>query len=279
MATANLNSCYFELGFREAPFNITPDTSFFYPGGKHMAALTHLQYGLATGSGGFTLLTGEVGLGKTLLCRQLLKNTPPGVKTAYIFNPTPTYVELLNAIYYDLTGERLKSVSYGEPLREIHSELLRLAAQGQKVAVILDEAHRLSPRLLEGLRLLSNLETEKEKLIYLILVGQPELERTLSLKELRPLTQRISVRYRLTPFNVKETEEYITHRLRIAQDVGGFTFSKTAMRLAHSFSGGAPRRINQICDRAMLAAYSKGKSSAGMFNIIKAAREVAGSSA
>ncbi|MBI5815688.1 MAG: AAA family ATPase [Nitrospinae bacterium] len=277
MNAVDINSCYFEMGFREAPFSITPDTSYFYPGSRHMTALTHLQYGLATGSGGFTLLTGEVGLGKTLLCRQLLKNTPPGIRTAYIFNPTPTYVELLNAIYHDLTGERLKSSSYGEPLREIYKTLLALAARGEKVAVILDEAHRFTPKLLEGLRLLSNLETEKEKLIYLILVGQPELEKTLSLKELRPLAQRISVRYRLVPFTRRETMEYIRHRIKVAKSAGNFKFSMSAMLFVHNLSGGAPRRINQICDRAMLAAYSKGRKTAGSLAVIRAAREVTNS--
>ncbi|MBI4667056.1 MAG: AAA family ATPase [Nitrospinae bacterium] len=270
----DINTCYRDMGFSEAPFNITPDTNYFYPGGKHVAALRHLQFGLATGSGGFTLLTGEVGLGKTLLCRQLLKNPPPGVRTAYIFNPAPTYTELLKSIYHDLTGVSLESASYGEPLRLIYQELVRLATHGEKVAVLLDEAHRLSPKMLEGLRLLSNMETEKEKLLYLVLVGQPELERTLGLKELRPLAQRISLRYKLMPFTRNETEEYIRHRLSVAGRGGEFSFNKAAIYLTHRYSGGAPRRINQICDRAMLAAYGAGKARAGARLVMRAAEEI-----
>lgn len=276
MCALELGKYYTELGFNRPPFNITPDTGFFYPGSNHVAALEHLEYGLANGSGGFTLITGEVGLGKTLLCRQLLKRVPPGIKTAYVFNPAPTYAELLSEIYCDLTGVQLNAKSYSLPLREIYKKLLELAERGERAAVILDEAHRLRPNLLEGLRLLSNMETEREKLIYLILVGQPELEKTLLLPELRPLRQRISVQYKLAPLSRRETANYIRHRLATAGD-GSFRFSSMSLYLAHSLSGGSPRRINQICGRAMLAAFAQGKMRVNWLMMLKAAKEVTGS--
>jgi len=275
METLDLAACYRELGFSEPPFCITPDTGFFFPGGRHVAALEHLKYGLL--SGGFTMLTGEVGLGKTLLCRKLLKSVPKGIRTAYIFNPAPSYEQLLKTIYYDLVGEQMEASSFDEAQRTMSATLVGMAEKGEKVAVVLDEAHRFGPEALEGLRLLSNLETEKEKLIYLMLVGQPELERTVASVEMRPLAQRISVRYRLRPFSFSETYSYIRHRLGVAKiNGGGFGFSRSATLLVHAESGGVPRRINQICDRAMLAAFSKGANTVGAPMIWRASREIMG---
>ncbi|GMT41864.1 MAG: hypothetical protein IEMM0002_0275 [bacterium] len=266
-------SCYKELGFTEAPFRITPDTSFFFPGNRHTAALKHLQFGLI--SGGFTLLTGEIGLGKTLLCRQLLKTAPEGTRAIYIFNPHLDLIDLLKLIYHNLTGIHMDSSSYDELLREINISLVKLSEEGKKVAVVIDEAHRLGPEVLEGLRLLSNLETEKEKLIYLILSGQPELDRTLALRRMRPLAQRISIRYRLKPFRMRETVKYINHRVKVASNYNSsLSFTKMALRIAHYSSGGVPRRINQICDRALLAAFSIGKMEVGAWTVWQAAREV-----
>lgn len=272
MKTIDINECYWQLGFKEPPFSITPDTGYFFPGSHHVAALRHLRFGLL--SGGFTMLTGEVGLGKTLLCRQLLKSRPNGVRTAFIFNPLPTYEDLLQAIHYDLTGERLPGVSYEQLTRDFYKSLIALAENGERAAVVLDEAHRFSPDLLEGLRLLSNLETEKEKLIYLLLVGQPELEKTIATTEMRPLAQRINIRYRLTPFSRNETIGYIHHRLSLANKNRCFHFSHPAKLLAHYVSGGVPRRINQICDRAIISAFTLGVKRVNAGILWRAAREI-----
>lgn len=274
MTALDLSLCYRDLGFSDAPFRITPDLDFFFPGSHHQAALEHLRYGLL--SGGFTVLTGEVGLGKTLLCRLLLKYPPKGVRTVYLFNPPESSSELLQAIHLDLTGHSLKGDSVGSLSQEISRTLLRLAEQGERTAVIVDEAHRLSPELLEGLRLLSNLETEKEKLLHLLLVGQPELDRTLSMPCMRPLAQRISVYYRLLPFRRGETAAYIRHRLWMAGGRRGVRFRGAALAMAHIFSKGVPRRINQICDRALLAAFSAGRPEIGMRMVWRATREVHG---
>ncbi len=270
---ANVNSCYHELGFAESPFNLTPDTAFFFQGRQHVAALNHLQYGLQTD--GFTMLTGEIGLGKTLLCRQLLSSVPKGIKTVYIYNTYIDFMDLLKAIYQDITGIHLEDASYSKLFNEINQILIRIAKNGEKVVVILDEAQRLKPRVLEGLRLLSNLETQKHKLLSFIMVGQPELETRLVAKNLRPLAQRISVKFRLKPLGYRDTRDYINHRLRAATTSGGSpSFSEPALFLAHRFSGGTPRRINQICDRALLSAYAGGKMQIGYRMLLNAAREI-----
>ena len=165
----DISACYRELGFSEAPFNVTPDTSFFFSGKEHSSALKHLEYGL--NSDGFTMLTGEVGLGKTLLCRQLLRKGAPGVRIAYIYNTFIDFIDLMKAIYYDITGIHLENATYSKLFHEINQVLIELASRGEKVVVLLDEAHRLKPKVLEGLRLLSNLETEKRKLLSFIMVG------------------------------------------------------------------------------------------------------------
>ncbi len=222
------------------------------------------------------MITGEVGLGKTLLCRSLLSDPPKGVRTAYIFNPNPNFSDLLQAIHYDLTGEHIKGETYSQLLDAMNDTLLKLAEKGERAAVLLDEAHRLSPELLEGLRLLSNLETEKEKLIYLILVGQPELERTLAMKEMRPLTQRISNRFRLIPFGLWETKGYINHRIQMVGKTESFYFSEQALFMTHLYSRGVPRRINQICDRALLACFAANKMVVGYRMVMRAANEISG---
>lgn len=273
METLDISSFYEKMGFTGSPFSITPDTDFFFPGSRHISALEHLKYGLL--SGGFTMLTGEVGLGKTLLCRQLLKSMPGKVRTVYIFNPYPTYDDLLKGIYYDLTGRRAVSSSFEELHYLINSAIMEIARNGSKVAILLDEAHRYSMETLEGLRLLSNLETEKEKLVRLILVGQPELERCVSTVEMRPLAQRISVRYKLRPFTLGETMRYINHRMTVANGKGGFCFSLPSLFTAHKMSGGVPRRINQICDRAMMAAFSRGRAKVTAAMLYRAAVEIA----
>jgi len=173
------------------------------------------------------MLTGEVGVGITLLCRYLLRHPLPGIRFAYLLNPEQSYAELLASIHLDLTGIIPEDRNIGALQRELGLVLLRLTEGGERVVVMVDEAHRLNRKVLEGLRLLSNLDTEKEKLMCLLLVGQPELERTLRARVLRPLAQRISVRYRLGPLCWRETCQYISHRLHAA---GRFSISSLGLR-------------------------------------------------
>lgn len=267
-----LENCYLELGLRAQPFSITPDTEFFYPGSQHATALSHLRYGIATGA--FSLLTGEVGLGKTLLCRHLLRNPPGKIRTAYIFNPVQGYEDMLATIHHDLTGEALERLTAGQYQKAIYDALLKMAEEGEYGAVVVDEAHRLSPELMEGLRLLSNLDTEKKRLLSLLLVGQPELDRTLELRSMRPLSQRISVRYRLKPLDRAETAYYVRHRIDVVRAEGEFDFTNAALWWVHRASKGYPRRINQICERATLAAFAAGRMHVSVPMIWQAAREV-----
>ena len=274
MDRLDLNVCYKRLGFTEAPFQITPDTDYFFRARQHLQALDHLQFGVASGE--LTMLTGEVGTGKTLVCRYLLRHPPKGVRFAYLLNPDQSYVDLLSSICQDLTGRVPEERGIGVLQRTLSRVLLRLAGQGERVAVLVDEAHRLSGRVLEGLRLLSNLDTEKDKLMCLLFVGQPELERTLSNRVLRPLSQRISIRFRLKSFDCRETMQYIQHRLRVAGPRTRFQFSPGVMMLTHGLSRGVPRRINQICNRSLLAAYACRRFEVSPRMVLRARREITG---
>lgn len=272
--SGHLEACYGSLGLSTAPFQITPDTEFLVPQHQYLEAISHLRFGLATGS--FTLLTGDVGLGKTLLCRYLMQNLPANVRTAYIFHPQLNYADFLRAILHDLTGTLPGNKASAAVLHDsLFKVLAKLTGAGTRVALVIDEAHCLPPRLLEGLRLLSNLETGKRKLLSLLLVGQNELEQTLQAPELRALRQRISVWHRLRPFRWRESTEYIRYRLRIARrDEAGLRITGPACLLAHRHARGVPRRLNQICDRALLAAYSSSRTSVNAGLMQRAAREV-----
>ena len=273
-AAADFDACYHALGLHEPPFRITPDTQFFFPHSQHLSALGHLRFGMM--SGGFTVLTGEVGLGKTLLCRYLLRHLPAGVRTAYVYNPQQTFVELMRSIIHDLTNEMPAERSQAALQNRMLGLLASLDANNQRVAVLVDEAHRLSPEVLEGLRLLSNLETEKRKLLSLMLVGQTELEHLLKKRDMRALRERISVWHRLRPFRRHETTSYITYRLDSVRRNGRLRFTPLALLLVHYYSRGVPRRINLICDRALLAAYVKKRLHITAFMVRRAAHEVLG---
>jgi general secretion pathway protein A len=271
--SGRLEACYGALGFSTAPFLITPDTDFLVPQHQYLEAISHLRFGLATGS--FTLLTGDVGLGKTLLCRYLMKHLPANVRTAYIFNPQQNYTEFLASILYDLTGRIARKDASSALLHDVlFKVLVDFAGRGKRVALLIDEAHRLQPDLLEGLRLLSNLETGKSKLLSLLLVGQNELEQTLQVPGMRALRQRISVWHRLRPFSCRESVEYIRYRLKVARVAQDFEITVPACILAHRRARGVPRRLNQICDRALLAAFSAGRNRVGAGLMQSAAREV-----
>jgi len=271
---ASLDACYHALGLTEPPFRITPDTQFFFPHSQYISALGHLRFGMV--SGGFTVLTAEVGLGKTLLCRHLLNNLPEGVRTAYVFNPQLSFIELMRGIIHDL-GEEVPDVESEAALQQYMLEMLvKLTSADTRVAVLVDEAHRLSPSVLEGLRLLSNLETEKQKLLSLLLVGQTELEQQLKTREMRALRDRISVWHRLRPFTLAETTNYINHRLDSVRKNGHLKFTRTALMLVHYYSKGVPRRINLICDRALLCAFVGDTLMIDAGMVRRAAREVLG---
>ncbi len=269
---------YKKFGFNEPPFNQTPDTRFLFKSSQHMAAFDHLKYALLMD--GFTLLTGAPGIGKTLLCRQILRDAGKDVQTVYIYNTYFSMLDLLKLIYHDITGEQLNGESHSQCFNKINQLLLLLAAKGKKVVVLIDEAQGLSTDILEGLRQLSNLETEKKKLLSFILIGQPELESRLSAHNLRQLEQRISVRYVLKSFKLSETREYVSHRIRLSTSSvindTHYRFTTFAIRLVHWYSRGIPRRINQICDRALLASFNTGKKKIGFFTLLHAAREITG---
>ncbi len=271
--SGHLEGCYGSMGFATAPFRITPDTEFLVPHAQYLEAIGHLRFGLATGS--FTLLTGDVGLGKTLLCRYLMQHLPANVRTAYIFNPQQNYAEFLSSILFDLTGSApARNASHSQLHDELFTVLARLTGRGQRVALLIDEAHCLPPELLEGLRLLSNLETGKRKLLSLLLVGQNELEQTLQTQGMRALRQRISVWHRLRPFTRRESVDYIRYRMQLARVEEGLKMSTPACLLAHHYARGVPRRLNQICDRALLAAFSSRRSRIDAGVMQRAAREV-----
>lgn len=269
-----MESCYFALGFKEPPFRITPDADYFFPDQQYLTAIGNLRYGMLSGS--FAVITGEVGVGKTLLCRYLMRNLPDDVQTAFVFNPQQNFLEIIKGVYHDLSREYARSNSQAEVQTMLYEKLIAIHATGKRVALLVDEAHRLSPEVLEGVRLLSNLETDKRKLIALLLVGQTELEQTLKTQEMRALRERISVWHKLRPFPRVVTVQYIQHRLECARVRGSFRLTHLALQAVHWYSKGVPRRINLICDRVMLMAFVNRCQVADMGMVRAAAREVQG---
>jgi len=240
-------------GLKERPFNVTSDPSFFFLSQRHKEALSHLYYGV-TQRKGIMVVTGEIGTGKTTLCRFFLSSLKENIKTAFILNPHFSEIQLLEAILKDF-GIASRDKTRLSFISDLNRFLLAESEAGNNVVLIIDEAQNLKPNQLEQVRLLSNLETEKEKLIQVILVGQPELNRRLNLYDLRQLQQRIMVRYHITPLNNEEVTNYINHRLSIAAGANRITFSDDAIRTITEFSSGIPRLINIICDRALLAGF------------------------
>ncbi|HTL19228.1 MAG TPA: AAA family ATPase [Steroidobacteraceae bacterium] len=244
------------FGLNEKPFAITPDPRYLYLSERHAEALAHLLYGINE-AGGFVQLTGEVGTGKTTIVRSLLAQTPKNAEIALILNPKMTAPEFLLTICEELgIGVPDSALGSLKDLVDILSEyLLRAHAVGHRVVLVVDEAQNLSPEVLEQVRLLTNLETNTQKLLQIILIGQPELRELLSRTELRQLAQRITGRYHLNPLSHDETAAYVRHRLRVA---GATTdvFAPQALNAVFSLSQGVPRVINVICDRALLGAYS-----------------------
>ena len=265
------------FGLRQDPFSIAPDPRYLFMSERHREALAHLLYGVQ-GGGGFVLLTGEIGTGKTTICRCFLEQTPENCRVAFNFNPKLTVVELLRTVC-DEFGVVVNHQGPGEATAKDHIDplntfLLASHAAGQHAVLIIDEAQNLSADVLEQLRLLTNLETDTRKLLQIILIGQPELRRLLARPELEQLAQRVIARFHLDALDEAETRQYIQHRMDVAGLHGPLPFTRDALRRIHSLTAGVPRRINLLCDRALLGAYASGQHRVERAVVDKAATEV-----
>ncbi len=264
---------YFALS--EAPFSIAPDPRYLYMSEQHQEALAHLLYGVQS-DGGFVLLTGEVGTGKTTICRCLLEKLPEHCDVAFIYNPRLTENELLATICTEFAIDVPPgTTSIKVFVDHINAYLLQAHANGRKSVLIIDEAQNLSVGVLEQLRLLTNLETNERKLLQIILLGQPELQQLLAKPELRQVAQRVIARYHLRPLSKAEVAAYVNHRVAVA---GGSRrlFSASTLRQLYRLSGGVPRVINLLGDRALLGTYAQGKEKVNRATVAQAAREVFG---
>ena len=259
-------------GLREKPFALSPDPRFLYLAESHREALAHLLYGLDQGEG-FIVVSGEVGTGKTTLCRALLERLGPQTELAFLFNPSRNPHELLQSINEEF-GLPIGGLSRRELLSRLNRFLLEKKRARRRVVLIVDEAQNRSPRTLEPVRLLSNLETNSAKLIQIVLLGQPELDLTLDSDELRQLRQRVSVRWSLAPLTRAETSHYVQHRLHVAAGAEREIFSDAALREVHRQSAGVPRRVNVLCDRTLLAGYAQQTHRIGPALVRRAAGEI-----
>lgn len=260
--------------FRESPFNITPDPRFLFFSERHREAFNHILFGIRERKG-FIQITGEVGAGKTTVCRAILQELGPTYRTALILNPCMTSAQLLRAVLseFGLKAGRADRVSCLEALNEF---LLHEAIIGNDVVLFIDEAQDLDWDLLEQVRLLSNLETEKTKLLQIVLLGQPELRERLERENLRQLRQRITVRYHLNPLSRVETEAYIQHRLAVAGANSRPVFTPWAVRRIYGYSGGVPRLINAVCDKTLLCGFVAGTDRLTAGHVRRAIRELEG---
>jgi len=261
------------FGLRERPFALAPDPRYLYMSLRHQEALAHLMYGITEG-GGFVQLTGEVGTGKTMLIRAMLERLPENVDVALILYPFLSVREFIAAICDDLRAPYPKQdASLKVLIESLNAYLLENHSKGRQTVLIIDEAQKLSHEVLEQVRLLTNLETYKEKLLQILLVGQPELLSLLAQPDLRQLAQRITARYNLKSLSLNETREYVAHRCRVAGSKR-LLFTRAGLAWTHRLSGGVPRVINMICDRALLGAYARGKEQVGAPTVRRAAREI-----
>ncbi len=268
---------HFDL--RHEPFSIAPDPRYLFMSERHREALAHLLYGLQ-GSGGVVLLTGEIGAGKTTVCRCFLEQIPKKSNVAYIFNPKLTVPELLRTVCDEFHVSRTHINTAVDSVKDyvdaINEFLLRTHAVGQNNVLIIDEAQNLSVDVLEQLRLLTNLETTQRKLLQIILIGQPELRGILAQPQLEQLAQRVTARYHLEALNEVETTQYMRHRLSVAGRAGAMPFDREARSRVFALSRGVPRRINLLCDRAMLGAYAAGVQRINGAMVDQSAKEVFG---
>lgn len=265
------------FGLSQRPFSIAPDPRYLFMSERHREALAHLLYGIENG-GGFVLLTGEIGAGKTTVCRRFLEQIPEHARVAYIFNPKLTVGDLLKAICHEfhiqVKHEGIGPATIKDHLDPLNAYLLSSHAAGLHNILIIDEAQGLTSHVLEQLRLLTNLETNERKLLQIILIGQPELREMLARPELEQLAQRVIAQFHLGALSAKETRQYVSHRLIVAGWKGPLPFSDQALRQVHRLTGGVPRRINLLCDRALLGAYANGQTSIDQRVINQAATEV-----
>ena len=273
------------FGLSKEPFSIAPDPRFLFMSEMHREALAHLLYGLG-GGGGFVLLTGEIGAGKTTVCRTFLEQLPAHCAVAYIFNPRLTATELLQSVCDEFGIPPVPAGPGGASVKQLvdalNAFLLQAHAQGRQGVLIIDEAQSLSAEVLEQLRLLTNLETSQRKLLQIVLIGQPELRGMLARPELEQLAQRVIARFHLPALNATETVQYIHHRWAVAGSARGdagaspLPFEPAALRRVHRLAGGVPRRINLLCDRALLGAYAQGRARVDRRTLQQAAREAFG---
>lgn len=265
------------FGLKEEPFSIAPNPRYLFMSEQHREALGHLLYGVGVG-GGFVLLTGEVGTGKTTICRSLLEQLPENTDIAFILNPYQDAVEILASICDEL---EIDYEGHGSSLRglsmTLYKFLLRNHAQGRNTVLLIDEAQNLEPKILELIRLLTNLETDSKKLLQIIFIGQPELKEKLAQPELRQLAQRITARFHIEPLNLEETRAYIRHRLQVAGlPASQELFAPDIVKVVFNRSGGVPRLINVLCDRMLLGTYAQNKTTVDKATLNKAAEEVLG---
>ena len=265
------------FGLKHEPFSIAPDPHYLFMSERHREALAHLLYGLG-GGGGFVLLTGEIGTGKTTLCRLFLEQIPANCNVAYIFNPKLTALELLQSICEEFHIKVAEGASMKGFVDGLNAFLLQSHAAGRNNVLIIDEAQNLAPDVLEQLRLLTNLETRERKLLQIVLIGQPELREMLQRPDLEQLAQRVIARFHLDALTPVETEQYIRHRMDVAGLDRPFPFEARAMRRIHEVSRGVPRRINLLCDRALLGAYANSRATVDRKTVDQAALEVFGKS-
>jgi general secretion pathway protein A len=265
------------FGLKQAPFSIAPDPRYLYMSERHREALAHLLYGVR-GDGGFVVLTGEIGAGKTTVCRCFLEQVPERCNVGYIFNPKLSVDELLRTICAEFhiaaahAGPGAATVK--DHVDALNEHLLRTHAAGQSNVLIIDEAQNLSADVLEQLRLLTNLETNERKLLQIVLIGQPELRALLARPEMQQLAQRVIARYHLGALSEAETMQYVAHRLAVAGLAGEVPFDRGALRAVYRHSRGVPRRINLLADRSLLGAYSRGSTRIDARVVDDAAREV-----
>lgn len=265
----------YHFGLKELPFTLTPNTSYFFGLPSHKEALQVLTTALKTGEG-FIKVTGEVGTGKTLICRKLLNELPDHFRLAYIPNPYLTPYELQKAVANELEIELAPGSGQQEFTQKIHEKLIEINQQNQSVVLIIDEAQALPNESIEALRLFTNLETESKKLLHVVLFGQPELDQKLNLPELRQLKQRITFSYCLSTMNLDQLIQYVQHRMTVAGHRGTPAFSKKCCKRLFEATGGTPRLVNIICHKALLLAYGEGKQTISLQQIKLATADTEG---
>ncbi len=246
------------FSLQEAPFSITPDTDFFYAYKSHQEAFNTLLVALRSGEG-FIKISGEVGTGKTLICRKLLNSLDAHYVTAWLPNPQLDNIELRHAVAEELGLRLPRDTGQHRLLKLLHAHLIKLHADGKRVVLLIDEAQALPEESLEAVRLLTNLETRKRKLLQVVLLGQPELDRMLERPAIRQLKQRITFSYKLSPLDREGMQDYILHRLRKAGYNGPPIFTRGALRVLYRASGGVPRLINILCHKTLMLAFGKGQ--------------------